>query len=183
VTRGAGPVDKSLCFRIGKKCRDLRRDVGSRKWFRIRTELADHPVEKQRQVLFRNRSVPDFMFGLDQLLPSGAVEGIERVIIDTVARRTVLPDDFSHRSLRHQDFRPCRPSLRSRGCGQPRPRHRQQHGNGESQFHPISLRQAREEVLNFDRCCPAGYRTNAARSEACSRSSAYRPGTQHDGFP
>src|SRR5262245_37973170 len=96
----AGSLKESSRFRIGEKGFDFRCDVRSGKRLCIRSKLADHPVEENGKIFFRNGHLAVLVFRLDQLLPSRTIQRIKSIIIDAVARGAVFPDDLSDRPLR-----------------------------------------------------------------------------------
>src|SRR5262249_11611204 len=110
----ASSVEESSRFRIGEEGFDFRCDVCSGERLCIRSKLADHPVEENGKIFLRDRRLAVLVFALDQLLPSRAIQRVERVIVDAMASGAVFPNDLPDRTLRELHARPRGPALRKR---------------------------------------------------------------------
>src|SRR5262249_2029892 len=101
-------------FRIGEKCRDLGRNVGARKRFRIRAEALREPIEQQSAVRV-GKIDRRLMFLRDELRPPFPAQRKESVIVDPVAIRAVLSNDIPTGTVGPLDFRTRSSILPHRG--------------------------------------------------------------------
>src|SRR5262245_58412397 len=94
MTSHTRPVENQGGLGIRKEFGDLRRNVGSGKRRRRRTEFGHEPVEQKIRILLdqdrRPFSKRGLVFGIDQRLPSLFVESVEGVIVDPVTLSAVL---------------------------------------------------------------------------------------------
>src|SRR5712692_3577795 len=129
MTCRARSIEKSVGFRVGKKCGDLRGNVRSREGLRGGAEFSHEPVEENIPICIRKRNTRTFMLGLEERLPSGSVQGKKSIIVDTVACGAVLAYDLPHWTVGPGHLRPRWPS--SDLGGQRRDEWRRQRGRDD----------------------------------------------------
>src|SRR5215831_11267323 len=176
---GAGAIEQPLGFGIGEERGDLRGYVGSGERLRIGSEFRDQPVEQEISVRLGKIGTARFMLALDQLLPPGAVQSKEGIVVDAVAGRAVLANHLPNGPVRPDHLRARRSSSDLSGGG-----HRDQppcaRQGGEWSKHDFTLSPA-------VRCSSRNSCTRCHKDEggstAYSMSSGYCPGTRCAGCP
>src|SRR5688572_6171177 len=97
VAGGARALQQRFAVAVGQESGgDFLDDVGAREGLGFRAKLADQPIQQDLAILSGQGDFEYLVLLVDEGVPAGAIQRVEGVVVDAMARRAVLEDDLPH---------------------------------------------------------------------------------------